>query len=48
MIERRVVRVLTVQSPVLYFVDRGREVGVVYEQARPSRSSSTRRPGPGS
>jgi membrane-bound lytic murein transglycosylase MltF len=34
MIERRMVRVLTVQSPVLYFVDRGREVGVVYEQVQ--------------
>ena len=31
MIKRRVVRVLTVQNPVLYFVDRGREVGITYE-----------------
>jgi membrane-bound lytic murein transglycosylase MltF len=31
MTKRRVVRVLTVQNPILYFVDRGREVGIVYE-----------------
>ena len=31
MIKRRVVRVLTVQNPVLYFVDKGREVGLTYE-----------------
>jgi membrane-bound lytic murein transglycosylase MltF len=31
MLKRRVVRVLTVQNPVLYFVDRGREVGLTYE-----------------
>jgi membrane-bound lytic murein transglycosylase MltF len=31
MIKRRMVRVLTVQNPVLYFVDRGREVGITYE-----------------
>ncbi len=31
MIERRVIRVLTVQNPVLYFVDKGREVGITYE-----------------
>ncbi len=31
MIERRVIRVLTVQNPILYFVDRGREVGITYE-----------------
>jgi membrane-bound lytic murein transglycosylase MltF len=31
MVERRVVRVLTVQNPLLYFVDRGREVGMTYE-----------------
>jgi membrane-bound lytic murein transglycosylase MltF len=29
--KRRVIRVLTVQSPVLYFVDKGREVGATYE-----------------
>ena len=27
MVKRRVIRVLTVQNPILYFVDRGREVG---------------------
>jgi membrane-bound lytic murein transglycosylase MltF len=31
MIERRMIRVLTVQNPVLYFVDKGREVGITYE-----------------
>jgi membrane-bound lytic murein transglycosylase MltF len=31
MIKRRVIRALTVQSPILYFVDRGREVGMTYE-----------------
>jgi membrane-bound lytic murein transglycosylase MltF len=31
MVERRVIRVLTVQNPVLYFIDRGRELGITYE-----------------
>lgn len=31
MVKRRVIRVLTVQNPVLYSVDRGREVGLTYE-----------------
>ena len=31
MLERRVIRVLTVQNPILYFVDRGREAGITYE-----------------
>ena len=31
MIERRIIRVLVVQSPLLYFVDRGRELGITYE-----------------
>ena len=31
MVKRRVIRVLTVQNPILYFVDRGREVGIIYE-----------------
>jgi membrane-bound lytic murein transglycosylase MltF len=31
MVKRRVIRVLTVQNPVLYFVDRGREAGITYE-----------------
>jgi membrane-bound lytic murein transglycosylase MltF len=31
MVKRRFIRVLTVQSPVLYFADRGREVGLTYE-----------------
>jgi membrane-bound lytic murein transglycosylase MltF len=34
MVERRIVRVLTVHSPVLYFVDRGRELGLAYENAK--------------
>ncbi len=33
MVKRRVVRILTVHSPVLYFVDRGRELGIIYEAA---------------
>ncbi len=31
MLKRRVIRVLTVQNPVLYAVDRGREIGITYE-----------------
>jgi membrane-bound lytic murein transglycosylase MltF len=31
LLKRRLIRVLTVQNPVLYFVDRGREVGMTYE-----------------
>jgi membrane-bound lytic murein transglycosylase MltF len=34
MVERRLVRVLTVHSPVLYFIDRGRELGIAYENAK--------------
>ena len=34
MVKRRVIRVLTVQNPILYFVDRGREVGITYEAIR--------------
>jgi membrane-bound lytic murein transglycosylase MltF len=34
MIERRYLRVLTVNSPVLYFVDRGEQRGVVHELTR--------------
>jgi membrane-bound lytic murein transglycosylase MltF len=34
MVKRRLVRLLTVQNPVLYFVDRGREVGMTYEAAQ--------------
>jgi membrane-bound lytic murein transglycosylase MltF len=34
MVERRIVRILTVQSPVQYFVDRGRELGITYEGAK--------------
>jgi membrane-bound lytic murein transglycosylase MltF len=34
MVERRLVRVLTVANPVVYFVDRGREVGIAYEFAK--------------
>jgi membrane-bound lytic murein transglycosylase MltF len=34
MVERRMVRILTVQSPVQYFVDRGRELGITYEAAK--------------
>jgi len=31
MVKRRMIRVLTVQNPVLYFIDRGREVGMTYD-----------------
>jgi membrane-bound lytic murein transglycosylase MltF len=34
MVERRYIRVLTVQNPVLYFIDRGREVGITYEAVK--------------
>ena len=34
MLERRLIRVLTVQNPVLYFVDRGREVGITYDAVK--------------
>ncbi len=34
MVERRYIRVLTVQNPVLYFVDKGREVGITYETVK--------------
>ncbi|HET9315481.1 MAG TPA: transporter substrate-binding domain-containing protein, partial [Vicinamibacteria bacterium] len=34
MVKRRIIRVLTVQNPVLYFVDRGREVGLIYETVK--------------
>jgi membrane-bound lytic murein transglycosylase MltF len=34
MLKRRVIRVLTVQNPVLYAVDRGREVGITYESLK--------------
>ena len=34
MIERRYIRVLTVPSPVLYFVDRGRQRGAVFEMVK--------------
>jgi membrane-bound lytic murein transglycosylase MltF len=32
--KRRLIRVLTVQNPVLYFVDKGREVGITYETVK--------------
>jgi len=31
MVERRLVRVLVAQSPILYFVDKGRELGITYD-----------------
>ena len=34
MTERRVIRVLSVQNPILYFVDKGREVGITYEAVK--------------
>jgi membrane-bound lytic murein transglycosylase MltF len=34
MVERRLVRIVTVHSPVQYFIDKGRELGITYESAR--------------
>jgi len=34
MLKRRMIRVLTVQNPILYLVDRGREVGITYEMIK--------------
>ena len=34
MVERRLVRILTVLNPVLYYVDKGREVGITFEMAK--------------
>jgi membrane-bound lytic murein transglycosylase MltF len=34
MVKRRLIRVLVVQSPLLYFVDKGRELGITYETVR--------------
>jgi hypothetical protein len=34
MLERRMVRILTVRDPVLYYMDKGREVGITYETAK--------------
>src|SRR5215510_13988117 len=34
MMKRRVIRVLTVQNPILYYVDKGREVGATYESIK--------------
>ncbi len=34
MVDRRLIRVLTVQNPILYFVDKGRETGITCEAAR--------------
>jgi membrane-bound lytic murein transglycosylase MltF len=34
MLKRRLIRVLTVQNPVLYTVDRGREIGITYENLK--------------
>ena len=42
MVKRRVIRVLTVQNPILYFVDRGREVGITYETIKALREGPQR------
>jgi len=34
MVKRRIIRVLAVQNPVLYAVDKGREAGITYETVR--------------
>jgi len=45
MIERRVIRVLTVQNPILYFVDQGREVGITYEAIKAFEAQLNKRLG---
>ena len=45
MIERRVIRVLTVQNPILYFVDQGREVGITYETIKAFEAQLNKRLG---
>ena len=47
MIERRVVRVLTVQNPVLYFIDRGRELGITYEGVKAFETQLNKKLGTG-
>ncbi len=45
MIERRMIRVLTVQNPILYFVDQGREVGITYEMIKAFEAQLNKRLG---
>jgi membrane-bound lytic murein transglycosylase MltF len=45
MIKRRMVRILTVRNPVLYYVDKGREVGITYEVARDFEAQVNKRAG---
>ena len=45
MVKRRVIRVLAVQNPVLYAVDRGREVGLTYEAVKAFETSINRKLG---
>ena len=45
MIERRVIRVLTVQNPILYFVDQGREVGITHEAIKAFEAQVNKRLG---
>ncbi len=47
MIERRIVRIVTVQSPVQYFVDRGRELGITYESAKAFETQLNKKLGTG-
>jgi membrane-bound lytic murein transglycosylase MltF len=45
MVKRRIIRVLAVQNPVLYAVDRGREVGLTYETVRAFENAINRKLG---
>jgi membrane-bound lytic murein transglycosylase MltF len=45
MVKRRLIRVLTVQNPILYFVDRGREVGITYELVKQFEQSLNKKLG---
>ena len=45
MVERRVVRVLTVLNPVLYYVDKGREIGLTYEAVQAFEDALNKRLG---
>ncbi len=45
MVKRRLVRVLTVLNPVLYYVDKGREIGLTYETVQAFEDALNKRLG---
>ena len=45
MVKRRIIRVLAVQNPVLYAVDKGREVGITYEAIKAFEAEINRKLG---